>query len=113
MRPPPTPTDRSMIYQESDAATPNMVVYKYRIGDARDMGTGVCFNLELPVGAEPLYVATQGNIVYLWAKVNPDATTETYTILSIATGGDVPPGATYLHSVIFAGFIWHLFWISR
>lgn len=63
-------------------------IYKYVIGPVE---TGVL----LPVGAEILTVAFQGELFCLWAKVDPTATSEIRDIYTFPTGVSIPEEDTY------------------
>lgn len=46
--------------------------------------------VEIPVGTELLSVASQGNEICLWAKVNPSAIKERRSFVGFGTGHEIP-----------------------
>jgi len=46
--------------------------------------------ISLPRGAELLSVASQGNDICLWAKVNPEAEKEKRSFVAFGTGHQIP-----------------------
>ena len=80
------------------------VIYKYPVmPDAQ---------LELPVGAQILSVATQRDTPHIWALVDPEAATETRTFRTVPTGHVFDPtGYTYIGTFhdVSGWMVFHLF----
>ena len=70
-------------------------------------------SLSMPTGAEILSVATQGNDICLWARVNPDADREDRTFIGIGTGHDIPNNMNlqFIGTVLLSGgtLVFHIF----
>ena len=81
-------------------------VYKYPLALADDPT-----KLALPIGAVPLFVATQGpGALFLWARVSPRARNTTTRVFHVVgTGHGVDPLWHYVGSCQDRGFVWHVF----
>jgi len=65
--------------------------------------------LPMPRGAKPLYVGEQGEVLHLWALVDPEAPREPWEFCVSGTGHEWPPGFVYLGTVQMAyGLVWHV-----
>jgi hypothetical protein len=90
-----------------------MVVWKYRLT------TDLPCVVEMPGGARPLYVGTQGNDLFVWALVNPGVTRKqgrrffVYgTGHPIMTDSPYDPhyiGSTQMHVGPGVELVWHVF----
>ena len=70
-------------------------------------------SLRMPIGAIPLCVQLQDDIICLWAQVEPDAETEQWDIYVISTGQDMynadSANAGYVGTVQQGSYVWHVF----
>lgn len=69
------------------------------------------WQLELPRGAEILSAGTQGQLITIWAVVDPDAPLHSRPIHIYGTGELIKERETlrYINSVFMGQFVWHLF----
>lgn len=69
--------------------------------------------IEMPEGAQLLFVDTQSDLICLWALVDPDATKEKRHFMLVGTGHDVPDQTKldYIGSgMLFGGqLVFHVF----
>lgn len=84
-------------------------VYKYPL-------TAAVNGINMPGGAKVLSVQEQpgfmgmGHGVYLWAEVDPKATTEKRVFRLVATGGQIDPAWLYVGTVVQAsGYVWQVY----
>ncbi len=90
---------------ETEPRPTSRTIWKYgldRIGEWID--------IDMPIGAECLYVQSQDDRGCLWAIVDPNAPKEVRRFIVVGTGHHVPFGCVYLgtfQSHVF--FVWHLF----
>lgn len=84
-----------------------ITVYKYVIDPWNS-------EIELPIGAEVLSVAFQGDVFCMWAKVDTDAETEVRSFKAFGTGHEMPRqmgidykfiGTGFMHN----GLVFHVF----
>lgn len=54
----------------------------------------------MPAGAIPLSVAVHEGQIKMWAAVNSEAELREYDVYSIMTGEDMPPGISFVGTVI-------------
>lgn len=71
--------------------------------------------LELPRGAQILRVASQFGVLQMWALVRHDAALEKRAFAVVHTGSPVPPGATYIDTLLTDGgsYVRHVFEITE
>jgi len=65
--------------------------------------------VEMPFDAEILTIADQNGEAKIWAKVDPEADTETRYFKIVGTGHDVPEGYFYITTFHQGSFVWHVF----
>lgn len=82
------------------------VVHKFAVSFLGDLGP-----VQMPVGAEVLHADCQGNQVFVWALVDPDAEMETRRFGVFGTGHPVPEDARHIGTCIERnwGLVWHVF----
>lgn len=75
-------------------------------------------DVEMPGGAELLFVAGQGQILSVWAKVDPESVPKTRHLYIRGTGQPLPEwhengfnarAVTYVGSAQIDVFVWHVF----
>lgn len=72
--------------------------------------------IDLPVTAEPLYLAMQYDRVCLWALVDPDASVSTRHFRFFGTGQEIDDSdPSYIGTVMMAGggLVFHLFEVTK
>lgn len=79
-------------------------MYKYPVPQASDK-----FSLSLPQGAEPKIVQWQGDKLYMWALVDPDAAPATRRFRTFGTGHDIADDLKYVTTYFSGPFVMHLF----
>ena len=69
----------------------------------------------MPIGAEVLHIGVQGNVPYLWARVDPRDPVGTRRFLLVGTGHPVPDSATHLGTFMLddGRFVGHVFEARR
>lgn len=87
------------------------MIYKYKMGYP---GPYVYQpEIEMTEGAVPLSVGMQGDILYLWALVDPRAPLKSYPFIVIGTGVSLPERADHMTNFIGTvphdKFVWHVF----
>lgn len=91
------------------------VIYKYEI----PLNLRGTVDVDMPRGAQILHVDKQGDRIYAWALVNPNAPTETREFRIMGTGRAVPDadfeseGLSHLGTVMADPFVWHIFKVKR
>ncbi len=69
--------------------------------------------IEIPEGAELLSVATQGDQIFLWAKVSPSAEKVKRTFVGFGTGHDIPTNFNldFVGTALFSNgaLVYHIF----
>ena len=67
--------------------------------------------IEMPIGAEVLYVGTQGQGAFLWARANPDAPRKTRRFRVAGTGHTLGTVGTYIGSFMLldGALVFHVF----
>lgn len=86
-------------------------VWKFPI-DVSTVGGTVSPEITMPAGAKIVHVAQQrvGDVVTLWAEVNPDARVrETRYFAIIGTGHPIPDGYEHVGTWLDDPFVWHLY----
>lgn len=65
----------------------------------------------LPCGAQVLTAQMQGELIALWAQVDPDAELVRWPVRVVFTGQDFVPeeGAVYVATVVQRGLVMHVF----
>ena len=68
----------------------------------------------IPIGAEILYVGSQGGEGQMWVGVDPDRPQVLRTFALVGTGHDLPDHAkAYVGSFQIPPYVWHLFEIVK
>ena len=67
--------------------------------------------IEMPIGADLLYVDQQNGQLCLWASVDTEVPTEKVTFRVYGTGQEIKgeEGLHYLGTTLAQGFVWHVF----
>jgi len=69
--------------------------------------------VEMPEGAEIISVAVQGELVCLWAIVNPARPAEYRGIQIVGTGNPIPANLQrFIGTVQIPPFVWHVFEVT-
>lgn len=80
-----------------------MKIFKYPL----ELGGNV---IDMPKGAEALHVGFQGQDIFIWAKVDPNAKLEPREFIIAGTGHDLPePLGAHIGTVFVGSFVWHVF----
>ena len=66
-------------------------------------------SVEMPYGAVVRHVHEQGGAPCLWVEVNTSAPMVVNHFIVVATGQEVPVGATYVGTVHVKWTVWHVF----
>ena len=84
-----------------------ITVWKFELGDI-DHGTKR--RIEMPQGAEILHAECQYHRPCVWARVDPQAPTESRLLLITGTGLEAPSEHEAKHVATFqqGAFVWHL-----
>lgn len=82
-------------------------IYKYQIDCTHQHNAEV----ELPCFSKIIDFKFQGNVLYLWAIVDPDSPTENIRFEIYGTGWEIEDAdeLTHLKTVHINGFVWHIF----
>ena len=65
--------------------------------------------ISMPKGARLLDAQMQGNVLVLWALVDPDAEKVIRDILLCGTGNTIHEAFAYVATVQVPPFVWHVF----
>lgn len=69
---------------------------------------------QIPIGAEILYVGSQGAEGQMWVRVDPDNAMVQRTFALVGTGHDLPDHTkAYVGSFQTPPYVWHLFEIVK
>lgn len=81
-------------------------IYKYLLALRFDEQT-----ISLPVGAKIVKIAPQKDYICIWAisDENPSISRTEIKYLILATGDEIPYGATYKETVFMGDYVWHVF----
>ena len=100
-------------WPEDEDMANTITIFKYLIHPSRSV-----VPVEAPEEAQFMHVAEQGGQLYVWAIVNPDLPTRTYSFYVIGTGWNLLDviGADLLRFLKYVGtvntsigFVWHVF----
>lgn len=83
-------------------------IWKYKIPDQ------TCLEVELPLGAMPVWGHIQDGEVTVWFELDPkNRSKETRKFSVYATGADIPLAATYVTSIWDIRWIWHVYEVTN
>lgn len=82
-------------------------IYKYPL-----VGESDFHKVDIPIASKILTAQLKDDVINIWALVNPELATKTYTFYVYGTGWLLQSGAwdmIYINSVQQGGNIWHVF----
>lgn len=81
-------------------------IWKYEF----DLRKGDRHSFTMPHGARPICIQMQGELICLWAEVDPRESFESRTFRIVGTGHPLPPQQrSYIGTVQAGPFVWHIY----
>lgn len=94
-----------------------MKIWKATLTPERQDGEFVRTQIEVPVGAQILSTAVQGNDICVWFSCHPNGRTEQLEFAIVPTGGQIDDHLISRHigTVLMGGgaLVWHVFLLRR
>ena len=95
----------------------NKTIWKFEICKLEDLNSPCSWEIEMPEHPSPIHLGIQGDVVSLWAKVNPEVRRREYRryiVSCVGTGYSMPEvtGFTLHHhlgTIMDGEYVWHLF----